>query len=555
MQEKKSVSYLDFGAVGDGVTDDFAAICAAHDYANAHGLPVVTDDGKTYLIRETMQEGQVRTAIIRTDVTWGSSRIVIDDTDVTDFDGTARATSPIFKVEADTPALTLNDPTLLEKLVPLTEDTKNLPLSLGYDALVIPYDDTHTVYRRYGADYIARGGQASPQNEILLLDAEGNIDPSTPLMFRYDRLTRIEVIRADLAPLTLRGGTLITRASRQNAYLKESDRRARYIQRNLLINRSNTVLDGVTHLVENEMPLEDFVPGERQGAHYWGFYHVTRANNVLLKNCTLTGRRSYRFSTYEFIADHVNKIRLVSCTQSNFWLEDENGVRVGSMSPSPLTNWPRCWGIGGSNFCKNMEYEGCTLSRFDAHQGLYNGRISNSTINFMEVVGKGELTLENVTWHSPAPGAIYNSFVYLREDFGCTWDGTVTLKDCTFHLSEGDANVFFYKFTNWDYGYRCHFPDLVIDNPTICGLTPGAKIHLVWERGSVGKEPCMHLPYTQNTPPKEPTGKDLAESRENRNPVLPPRFIRVLNNHTPHAFYLPKCDFFEGTEKVGVTEE
>ena len=80
-----------------------------------------------------------------------------------------------------------------------------------------------------------------------------------------------------------------------------------------------------------------------------------------------------------------------------------------------------------------------------------------------------------------APGAIYNSFVYLREDFGCTWDGTITLKDCTYHLSEGDANVFFYKFTNWDYGYRCHFPDLVIDNPTICGLAPDAKIHLVWE--------------------------------------------------------------------------
>ena len=65
----------------------------------------------------------------------------------------------------------------------------------------------------------------------------------------------------------------------------------------------------------------------------------------------------------------------------------------------------------------------------------------------------------------------------------------------------------------------------------------------------------MHLPYTQNTPPKEPSGKELTGSRENRNPVLPPRFIKVLNNHTPHAFYLPKCDFFECTEKVGITEE
>lgn len=552
---QKAVTYTAFGAKGDGITDDFAAICAAHDYANAHGLPVVTDDGKTYLIRETMLAGQVRTAIIRTDVTWGSSRIIIDDTEISDFDGTARAASPIFKIESDVPTLTLNDPTLLEKLLPLDENKTALPLSLGYAALVIPYDDAHTVYRRYGADYIARGGQASPKNEVLLLDAAGNIDPSTPLMFTYDHLTRIEVIRADLAPLTVHGGTFITRASRCNAIDPDTQKRSRYIQRNLLVNRSNTVLDGVMHYVENEMPLEDLVWGERHGAHYWGFFHVTRAQNVTLKSCILTGRRSYRYSTYEFIADHVNRIRLVDCSQSNFWLQDENGNMVGSMSPSPLTNWPRCWGIGGTNFCKNMEYEGCTLSRFDAHQGLYNGKISNSTINFMEVVGKGELTLENVTWHSPAPGAVYNSFVYLREDFGSTWDGTIALKNCTFHVSEGDANVFFYKYTNWDYGYRCHFPNLVIEDPTICGLTPGAKLHLVWEKGSIDKEVQMHLPHTQSTPPKDPTGKEHTSERINLNPVVPPKFIKIHQSHTAYAFCLPKCEFFKDTEKIGVAEE
>ncbi len=554
MEEKKSVSYLDFGAVGDGVTDDFAAICAAHEYANKHALPVVTNDNKTYLIREALLDNKVHTAIIRTDVFWGSSRIVIDDTDVSDFDGTARATSPIFEIEADTP-LVLTDPVLLGGFPRLDEQTKALPLKLGYPVLLIIYNEDHTVYRRYGADYIARGGQSAPQNEVLLMDAEGNIDPSTPLMFTYDRITKIEIIRADIPTLTVCGGTLITRAGRQNAIEPSTQKRARYIQRNLLVNRSNTVLDGVKHFVENEMPLEDFVQGVRHGAHYWGFYHVTRANNVLLKNCTLTGRRSYRFSTYEFIADHVNKIRLVDCTQSNFWVKDERDADVCSMSPSPVTSWPRCWGIGGTNFCKNMEYERCTLSRFDAHQGLYHGRIKDSTINFMEVVGKGELTLENVTWHSPASGAVYNSFVYLREDFGSTWDGTVTLKNCTFHLSPGDANVFFYKYTNWDYGYRCHFPNLVLDNPTICGLEEGARIHLVYEAGSVGKEPQMHLPCTQNTPPKEPTGKDRTNERKNLNPVVPPQFIKIIHNQTPHAFYLPRCDFFKDTEKIGVTQE
>ena len=34
------VTYEQFGAVGDGIADDLAAIVKAHAYANANGLPV-----------------------------------------------------------------------------------------------------------------------------------------------------------------------------------------------------------------------------------------------------------------------------------------------------------------------------------------------------------------------------------------------------------------------------------------------------------------------------------------------------------------------------------
>lgn len=40
------VTYKDFGAKLDGVTDDSAAIVAAHNYANANGIPVVQHGGK-----------------------------------------------------------------------------------------------------------------------------------------------------------------------------------------------------------------------------------------------------------------------------------------------------------------------------------------------------------------------------------------------------------------------------------------------------------------------------------------------------------------------------
>ena len=42
------VKYSDFGAVGDGVANDFAAIKAAHDYANEKRLAVEGTPGRTY---------------------------------------------------------------------------------------------------------------------------------------------------------------------------------------------------------------------------------------------------------------------------------------------------------------------------------------------------------------------------------------------------------------------------------------------------------------------------------------------------------------------------
>lgn len=555
MKKKGSVNYIDFGAKGDGVTDDFAAVCAAHEYANKNGLPVVIDDGKTYLLRSALKGGKAMSARIKTDVLWGSAKIVIDDTEIDYFDDTESARTPVFNIISDYDPIEITDEKILSRIGKIGEGTAKLNLSFGYPALAVVYNEDHRVYHRYGASYISRGGQSSPEHEILLVDGEGNIDASTPFMFDYDKLTKLTLIRADVRPIKIVGGEITTRACTKDPVNPETGARVPYLHRNILINRSNVTLEGVKHFVEGELPLSDYAKTGRAGAHYWGFFSASFANDVLLKDCVFTGRTSYRFSTYEFHADHVNGIRLDGCTQSNFTVKDEDGNTVFSMSPSRLTDWPRCWGIGGTNFCKNMEYKNCRLSRFDAHQGLYNGRIVDSTINFMEVIGKGELLLENVEWNSPCPGRTYNSFAYLRDDFGCTWDGTITFKRCTMNVSEGDAYVFFYSYTNWDYGYRCHFPNLVIDDPTINGLTDGAKINIVNKEGSVLREPQLHLPRTCRVPFKRHDGSDDIDNMTNANPVVPPEFIKVINNKKGYEFFLPRCDFFERTEKIGVTEE
>lgn len=282
MQVKKYVNYIDFGAMGDGVTDDFVAICKAHDYANSHRLPVIIDDEKTYLIRQNIIDGVVKSATIKTDVTWGSAKIIIDDTDIDYFDEIGSTRAPIFKIVSDYEPIDVNDMDLLSKIGCIGEGTKKLNVAFGYPALVVIYNDNHRVYRRYGATYI---GQSSPQNEILLVDADGNIDESTPFMFDYEKITRLTVIRADVKPITITGGRITTLACPKNPINEKTGERARYVQRNILINRSNVTLEGVEHYVEGEVALRDYAESGRAGAHYWGFFNASFANNVTIKNC------------------------------------------------------------------------------------------------------------------------------------------------------------------------------------------------------------------------------------------------------------------------------
>ena len=84
MEQNKTICYEEFGAVGDGRTDDFDAISKAHAYANENGLDVVSDGSKTYYIGNTAIDEKTAkpTIIIKTNVDWGTSNFIIDDSDI-----------------------------------------------------------------------------------------------------------------------------------------------------------------------------------------------------------------------------------------------------------------------------------------------------------------------------------------------------------------------------------------------------------------------------------------------------------------------------------------
>ena len=133
-----------------------------------------------------------------------------------------------------------------------------------------------------------------------------------------------------------------------------------------------------------------------------------------------------------------------------------------------------------SNFCKNITYDGCKLSRFDAHRGVHNVTVINSEIGeCINLVGSGTATFENTTLSRGQN----NFFIRLREDYGATWEGEIVIKDCT--LVSGSNNVAYAiraDWINWDFGYTCYIPNVTIDGLTVVNTVgvemPASKVYL-----------------------------------------------------------------------------
>ena len=123
---KEFVTYEEFGAVGDGKTNDFAAIYKAHVYANENKLPVKANDSATYYICEPLIDGEVKSIPIKTSVEWGSANFIIDDTTIKVGEETnAWRGTVIFVVLPDEPKYKIEDRETLEKIERLREMVNN----------------------------------------------------------------------------------------------------------------------------------------------------------------------------------------------------------------------------------------------------------------------------------------------------------------------------------------------------------------------------------------------------------------------------------------------
>ncbi len=407
------ITYEDFGAVGDGKADDLEAIVKAHEYANTNCLNVFANETATYYIG-----GANKTACIMTDTDWSTARFIIDDTQV------ENRSAWIFNIAPSHDRINITD-----KLSPLKSDAKNIGTPLEGNSLVVLTDSNVKRYIRKGANQ----NSGSNQTDVILVDKNGSISPDTPLIWDFNSITTASAYPIDTEVLTVKGGKFTTLSN--NAASEYN-----YYARGILVRRSNTVIDGIYHDIKNE---------GKTGAPYSAFISLSCCTDVTLKNCTFTGHRKYSttgsagtsvtMGTYDIGASTAINARFINCNQTN----DITDIDY--------------WGIAGTNYCKNLVYDGCAFSRFDAHQGVLNATVINSVLGHhgIKLIGSGTALIENTT-------VLAEDFVDLRADYGSTWNGELIIRNCKFYPTGISSHII--KAENSEdhnFGYTCYLPQKI----------------------------------------------------------------------------------------------
>lgn len=440
-QYTQYVTYEEFGAKGDGVTDDMQAIVDAHNYANTKMLPVKATYGAKYLIKNPNN----KYATVKTDCDWTGAEFIIDDSELP----SPGQRNQIFYICPSKNEYPLVDEQLAngnsyKGKVPelsnhkIKKTDKNLGVPLAEKSLVW-LEDKNTKRFKRNQDGSVTGGNA--QEDIIIVNPDGTIDSGTPLNWDYNSLTAAHAIPIDEETLYITGGTFTTIVNKCSPII--------YVKGGIWIGRSNVVIDGVHHKLSDEGTPADF------SSPYYGIFYIKRCAYITIKNCKVSSHITYinKSGTYDIYPYEVAHLTLKNCSEYTDIIDKSR------------------WGVIGSNYCKAVILDNCSLSRFDAHQGVTNALIKNSTIGWagINLTGEGNFTIEDSKCYG-------GNFINLRKDYGSTWHGNIYIKNCEW-IPRAGLEPFSSSMAcilggnhiyNHDFGYDCYMPTaLYIDGFTI----------------------------------------------------------------------------------------
>lgn len=393
--------YLDKEFTNEYDHNDGIEIKKAHEYANAHGLPIKLGGGH-YVIKN------YNFIPVKTSVDFGASVFHMAE------DNYSQYAHP-FHVFSD------YEWQQVESVVDFTikKGQKTVPQWKKYAGhLVLITDNTRKVAYRNG-----NPEQGQPVRDLVYIGFGGEIIGE----ITNDYLTsdnKVEVRKVDTIPITIKGGSFLWNG-RMGIQSQVTDVESY----GFVVARDRVTIEGQTAGYEQNVLYNEV-------AHGGGFYVPSKVYNFKLKDIEISSRKR---------VDDEYAYSIGGTLVLNYTLENVNG-----MSDSTY------WSSMGSNEITNLIVENCSMRRIDVHYNAQNVRIFRSDLQAISVVGGGELEVKS----SSVRDGKSNSFIGFRDDYGATWDGNITIDGCKL-IIQGSESKRVSLLSFWpptaDFGYPIVF--------------------------------------------------------------------------------------------------
>ena len=511
---EEKLTYECFGAAGDGVTDDFEAIKATHDFANKEYaekgifLTVHGTSSANYRINSGDENG----IYVTTDTDWHGAKFTIDDNPdiilsnklnespvfriASQMHLDARCSMLDFNVETGSAECAVNNmkpnsniwnslsinknttnvksfvDTILNDI--LKPDSKMLKYYKDSQIWAINVTSNHMNYIRTGVNQ----DSGKRQTELILINSKTG-DVLSDIEWDYDDFYQIRVWPVPEKKLTIKNGDFTTWTN--NRAISSDGKENPYSQRGIYVAfTGNVLLQNINHyLDEDKYPYTGEYQTNPKGNAYKGFIRIYNASNIELNTVNLdphTFAKSSKanYGTYDLIMEYSNNIFLnklgYSCNNSNSEA-CYNDKMVNSSK----------WGIIQSSGIKDTFIRNSTVNRIDAHRGAHNLLVENTKIGRegFTLIGSGYFYGKNLTIDRA------NNIIQLRHDFGSTWNGTMLLDNITYTIDSNVTSPTIIHSNNYqsNYGYNTYFPavyikDLTIDDTTYNADKDVTLVHL-----------------------------------------------------------------------------
>lgn len=485
------VTYEMFGAAGDGVTNDYMAIKAAHDFANKlyvknnYLVTVKANSSKTYYLGKMSQEIDVIT-----NVDFNNATFVIDDYIDNNFNGKNdvnieqaifNVTNPMF-VESKIKYINLIDQLDSSfKITPKTNDLSVLVSALKNNKYYIKNEYVRSQFdgnRYWGVTLVDKSvnyiqdfelkDNGSNVTEVLVFDSEtGKL--IVPVDYNYNDLLEVNVYPISNRNITIENGLFVTKTNNE-VYSRSI--RNKYTKRNILVNYTGNInISNISHeVLENSHKYT----GKYQsinGNLYDGFIELDNTVKVQLDNVKLTPK-TYTYYVIDgkessVINDTsdltINKSVIVNINNLDYYCDNDDDsicykkYMLDNSKSSLLT----------SNYSKNISIDNSRINEIFVDKGITNLKVTNSTIGKGGIIltGKGIVDINNVTFDSS------KNVINLNRNYGSSFDGDVLLNNVNYNITKVNdyvpSVIYSDNKENHDFGYISYFPNVYANNINI----------------------------------------------------------------------------------------